>query len=251
MNSKHNTQPSTQEAAPVKIIPENFTPSAELQRLESKFKARKQAYLDTQAAYGECDQETQRLEQTAQALETEAEQANATWKELAMMHGADQRKINAEVERGVKLKMDAEKFRRTVQVREELRFELVMQMKQARDEAASAGWAVRSHAIKENIDALLATEGLGELVGELRALVRLAEQEQVTALQGETLGSLLASTAVAPVGAPRAEQISFYLPRAVVGELPQGITGMQLQAFKLSKGATTRITEARALAHAE
>lgn len=216
------------------ITPTSFTPSPELQQQLEHFKACRLAYQEAQGVYQQTVQETGRLEQTAEALEAEAEAANASWKEMAKGRHADQRKINAEVERSVQLKMDAEKFRRTASVRQELHGELVVQMAEARAAALAASRAARSRYVDERLQALLATEGLGELLGEL---MKLAEHA------GVDFGSRLAQ-----VAKPSGDALAFLdrigVPGPVEGEA-RNIEGINLAALKLSAGKTESIIEAR------
>lgn len=216
------------------INPASFTPSPELQQQMEDFQARRQAYQEVQAVYQQSVQETSRLEQAADALEGEADSANASWKEMAKGRAVDQRKINAEVERSVQLKMDAEKFRRTASVRQELHGELVVQMADARAAALAASRAVRRRYVDERLQALLATEGLAELLGELMKLAEYA---------GVDFGSRLAQAAK-----PAGDALTFLdrvgVPGPVEGEARQ-IEGINLAALKLSGGKTDSIIEAR------
>lgn len=216
------------------ITTTSFTPSPVLQQHLEEFQSRRQAYQEAQAVYQQSVQETRRLEQTADALEGEADAANASWKEMAKDRHVDQRKINAEVERSVQLKMDAEKFRRTASVRQELHGELVVQMAEARAAVLAASRAVRGRYVDERLQALLATEGLAELLGELMKLAEYA---------GVDFGSRLAQ-----VAKPGGDALAFLdrvgVPGPVEGEARQ-IEGINLAALKLSGGQTDSIIEAR------
>lgn len=237
------------------ITPDSFTPSPELQQQLVAFRASRQAYTDIQAAFQQAVQETRRLEHTAEALEAEAEAANAAWKAMAKDRHADQRKINAEVDRGVQLKMDAEKFRRTVSVREELHGEFVVQMAKARAAAVDACKAVRSRYTAERVQALLATEGLAELLGELRGLLDHAASAEghgslMAELKTRDLGQLLELTARKADNAEPAIFIETAVPAAIDGEAMGGHSGLTLRALEMSNGQTTSIIEARRLARA-
>lgn len=237
------------------INPASFTPSPELQQLLEDFQASRQAYQEAQGVYQRTVQETVRLEQAAEALEAEAEAANASWKEMAKGRHADQRKINAEVERSVQLKMDAEKFRRTASVRHELHGELVVQMAKARAAALDACRAVRSCYTAERVQSLLATEGLAELLGELRGLLKHAANTHghgslMAELKTHELGHLLELTARKVDGAEPAIFIETAVPAAIDGEAMGVHGGLTLQALEMSNGQTTSIIEARSLARA-
>ena len=179
--------------------PESFTPSPALQQMTRTALELREAYQSAQRTFTECEQETRRLEQVAAALDAEAAQAEQAGKELAMAPEADQRKINAAFEHAAKQRMDAEKYRRTAQMRGELRFLLIKQMDSARAAAAPACSAVTTQGIRERVANLLETEGLAALVGELRALLKLAEAEGMADVRdgiiGLELGRLLESVA--------------------------------------------------------
>jgi hypothetical protein len=232
----------------MQIIRNSFTPSPELQQQLETFHASRLAYLEEQDVYTATVKETSRLEQAAEALEAEAEEANSSWKAMAKDRHADQRKINAEVERSVQLKTDAEKFRRTASVREELHSELIVRLAEARAEASHWCNAVRSRYMIERIQALLATEGLAELLGELHELVEYgAQAEGYGSLMGELkakdFGSLLAT-----VVKQGAEPITLFsetaLPTPVTGEV-LALGGIELEALRQSNGQTTSIIRAR------
>lgn len=231
--------------------PESFTPSPELQRMTSTALELREAYQDAQRKFSECEQETRRLEQVAAALDAEADQAEQAGKELAMAREADQRKINAAFEHAAKQRMDAEKYRRTAQMRGELRFLLVKQMDSARAAAAPACSAVTTQGIRERVANLLETEGLAALVGELRALLKLAEDEGMAdvrdGISGLELGRLLDSVAATPEARPDAA-VRICLPARIAGEMPAGLSSLQLKAFELSKGQTLNLHDARQLA---
>jgi hypothetical protein len=227
----------------------SFTPSTELQQQVEAFQAARQAYIETQDVYLATVEETRRLERTAEALEAEAEEANASWKAMAKARHADQRKINAEVERAVQRKMDGEKFRRTASVREELHGEIVVQMAKARAAVQGACRAVRSRYTSERVQALLATEGLAELLGELRALLDHAAAAEghgslMAELKTSDFGQLVALTASKADSDTPAIFIETAVPHAVAGEVRSG-GGIELAALEMSNGQTTNIIEAR------
>lgn len=233
----------------------SFTPSTELQQQLEAFHASRQAYQEAQCAYQQTVQETQRLEQTADALEAEAEEANAACKALAKASPVDQRKINAEAERHVQLKMDAEKFRRTAGVRQELHGELVVQMAETRAAALDACKAVRSRYTAERVQALLATEGLAELLGELRGLLEHAANAEgygslMAELKTRDFGQLLELTARKADNPEPAIYIETAVPARIDGEARGNHSGLTLQALQMSNGQTTSIIEARRLARA-
>jgi hypothetical protein len=124
-------------------------------------------YRQLQQQFGEIVKETKRLDQAAAALEAEAGQANASWKDMAKARTADQRKINTEIERSVQLKQDAEKYRRTASAREELHGEFVTKMAHARFALARFVEPLNQEYRGERIQKLLATEGLTEMLSEL------------------------------------------------------------------------------------
>lgn len=231
--------------------PDSFTPSPALQRMTSTALELREAYQDAQRTFTECEQETRRLEQVAAALDAEADQAEQAGKELAMSRKADQRKINAAFEQAAQQRMDAEKYRRTAQMRGELRFLLIKQMASARGAAAPACRAVTAQGIREQVAALLETEGLAALIGELRALLKLAEDEGMAevcdGISGLELGRLLESVAATPEARPGAA-VRICLPASIAGEMPAGLSSLQLKAFELSKGQTLNLSDARQLA---
>lgn len=200
------------------------------QEHHAKFIEARDVYRDSQETYQQTVQETARLEQAALALEAEAEQANANWKEMAKGRHADQRKINQEVERSVQLKMEAEKYRRTASVREELHGEIVVQMAKARDNVNAQCTAVLGLYREERIAALLAalaTEGVPELLRELRDLA------------GEDFNGLVAKTATKaePSTSPLLQEI--HLPQVIRGEIvPKN--GMEMARLEQSGGKSVR-----------
>lgn len=196
------------------------------------FTAARAEYLQTQESYQVTVKETARLMQTAQALEAEAEQVNVSWKAMAMARHADQRKINQEVERSVQLKMEAEKYRRTASVREELHGGIVVQMAKARGNVSDLCTSLRSRYRDERIAALLNTEGLRELLRELLDLA------------GDDFGSLLAKTANQAEGNTSTVLAEIFMPRPIAGEfLPKN--RMELHRLEMSGGKST----SHAIAH--
>ena len=196
------------------------------QEQHAKFVAARSAYHESQETYQATVRETARLEQAAQALEAEAEQANNSWKEMAKARHADQRKINQEVERSVQLKMEAEKYRRTAGVREELHGEIVVQMAKARADVSTNITALRDLYCNERIAALLATEGLPELLRELRDLA------------GDDFKGHLDKTAdqAEPIASPVLDEI--HAPKIIPGEIvPKN--GMEMRRLEISGGKTT------------
>ncbi|MFK1443991.1 hypothetical protein ACIUZJ_29900 [Pseudomonas aeruginosa] len=201
--------------------------SATFQEQHDKFTEARRAYVEIQDTYRATVQETNRLIQAAQALEAEAEQANASWKEMAKARHADQRKINQEVERSVQLKMEAEKYRRTASVREELHGEIVVQIARARSVVSAACTGLRGRYREERIAALLATEGLGDVLRELRDL----GGEDFTNLVGK------AASQAAAIPAPLLDGI--HVPPTISGEIvPQN--GMEMARLEQSGGKSVR-----------
>ncbi len=147
------------------------------------------AYLDSQTAFLEVTKETERLEMAAQALDAEAAETDADWKEQAKARRADQRKINQTVERAVELKMEAEKLRRIAAVRAELREEMLLRVIEARGEATAARLALhglyREQRSAALFEALKGTEGLPELLRELRELAGDAFDGMVSQIAGQ------------------------------------------------------------------
>lgn len=211
-----------------KTQPTSVDLSPLFQEKHADFIAARGAYIELHETYQATIQETGRLEQVAQALSTEAEQANTSWKNMAKARHADQRKINQEVERSVQLKMDAEKYRRTASVRAELHGEIVVQMAKARDEVSAQCTALRGLYRDERITTLmtgLVTEGIPELLRELRDLA------------GEDFNGLLAKTAnqAGPIASPLLNEI--HVPRIIPGEIvPKN--GMEMHRLEMSGGLT-------------
>ncbi len=201
--------------------------SATFQEQHDTFIEARRAYVEIQDTYRATVQETNRLIQAAQALEAEAEQANASWKEMAKARHADQRKINQEVERSVQLKMEAEKYRRTASVREELHGKIVVQIARARSAASAACTGLRARYREERIAALLATEGLGDVLRELRDL----GGDDFTNLVGK------AASQAAAIPAPLLDGI--HVPPTISGEIvPQN--GMEMARLEQSGGKSVR-----------
>ena len=196
------------------------------QEQHAKFVAARSVYHESQETYQATVRETARLEQAAQALEAEAEQANNSWKEMARARHSDQRKINQEVERSVQLKMEAEKYRRTAGVREELHGEIVVHMARARVDVSTHTTTLRGLYCDERITALLATDGLPELLRELRDLA------------GDDFKDHLDKTAdrAAPIASPVLDEIR--VPKIIPGEIvPKN--GMEMHRLEMSGGKST------------
>ncbi|SER48868.1 MULTISPECIES: hypothetical protein [Pseudomonas] len=149
---------------------EHTSLSPKVQEVLASFNEERDEYLDLQKQFSEVFQETNRLEMTAAAFEADAEKANAAWKEMAKARKADQRKINAEIERSVQLKQDAEKFSRTAAVRKELHGEFVIKLSEARFYLAQRVEPVNRVYRGERMNQLLATEGFVDLLHELYKL---------------------------------------------------------------------------------
>lgn len=201
--------------------------SATFQEQHDTFTEARRAYVEIQDTYRATVQETNRLIQAAQALEAEAEQANASWKEMAKARHADQRKINQEVERSVQLKMEAEKYRRTASVREELHGEIIVQIARARSAVSAACSGLRGRYREERIAALLATDGLGEVLRELRDL------------GGDDFANLVgkAASQAAAISMPVLDGI--HVPATIAGEVvPQN--GMEMARLEQSGGKSVR-----------
>ncbi len=201
--------------------------SVTFQEQHDTFIEARRAYVEIQDTYRATVQETNRLIQAAQALEAEAEQANASWKEMALARHADQRKINQEVERSVQLKMEAEKYRRTASVREELHGKIVVQIARARSAVSAACTGLRGRYREERIAALLATDGLGEVLRELRDL------------GGDDFANLVgkAASQAAAISMPVLDGI--HVPATIAGEVvPQN--GMEMARLEQSGGKSVR-----------
>jgi len=197
------------------------------QEQHDQFQTARDTYLDIQETYQATIKETARLEQAAQALDAQAVEATASWKAMAKARHADQRKINQEAERIAGLKMEAEKFRLTAEVRVELHGELVVQIAKARGEVSNKCTAVRGLYRDERVSTLLATEGLPELLRELRDL---AGSDDFARLVNQ------AASSVEPSAAPILDGVS--VPKTIPGELVTR-NGMELRRLELSGGTST------------
>lgn len=144
--------------------------SPELQHRLEEFEAQKAEYVEQQRAFQEATQETARLRAAAKALQAEADETNSTWKEMAKEHKADQRKINAQIERAVSLKQQAEGLHRTAEVREELHGTQIVGMADARLNLQKKAGVLNAAYRDERFKELLATAGLADVVAELFAL---------------------------------------------------------------------------------
>lgn len=197
------------------------------QERHALFLEAREAYLEAQETYQATIKETGRLEQAAQALEAQAEEATLDWKAMAKARHADQRKINQEAERITELKMEAEKFRRTVALRQELHGELVVQIAKARGAVSAQCTAVRGLYRDERLAALLAVEGLPELLRELR---QLTDEGQFANRVNEVANK------AASIEAPLLNSVT--IPSTIPGEIvPEN--GVALRRLELSGGKTT------------
>jgi len=206
-------------------IVSDFSPL--FQEQHAQFLDARKAYLEVQATYQATIKETARLEQAAQALDAQVEEATEGWKAMAKAPHADQRKINQEAERITALKMEAEKFRRTAELREELHGELVVQIAKARGAVSAHCTAVRGLYRDERVSALLAIEGLPELLRELRELTeegQFANRVNEIANKAESIEAPLLN--------------SVTIPRTIPGEIVAQ-NGADLRRLELSGGKTT------------
>ncbi len=146
---------------------------------------------------------------------------------MAKARHADQRKINQEVERSVQLKMEAEKYRRTASVREELHGEIVVQIARARLRSAQPVLDCGGRYHEERIAALLATEGLGEVLRELRDL------------GGDDFANLVGKAASQAAAIPMPVLDGIHVPATIGGEIvPQN--GMEMGRLEKSGGKSAR-----------
>ena len=212
--------------------PADLSPA--FQEHHARFMAARQAYLDSQAIYQQTVQETARLEQAAKALDAEYEQASTEWKAMAKALHVDQRKINKEADRIALLKVDADKYRVTAGMREELHGELAVQIAKARQIVEPQTSGLRNRYREERIEALsealIAAEGLPELLRELRDL------------SGDEFSSLLNNVA------SQAEPVEPTVLRMICTPAPLSSevipkTGMEMARFEASGGRTvSRLT---------
>lgn len=193
------------------------------QKRHAEFIEARQAYLDSQTIYQNTIKETARLEQAAKALDAEYAQASIEWKAMAKALSVDQRKINKEADRIALLKVDADKYRVTANMREELHGELAVQMAKARQIVDGHATGLQALYRQERIEALLATEGLSNLLRELREL------------SSDEFSNLLNKTAnqAEPIAAAVLREI--YTPAPLLGEvIPKN--GMEMMRFEASGG---------------
>ena len=166
--------------------------SQELQNRLISFDDQVTEYHQLQKDFVDMTKETARLNQTADALEAEATTANASWKTLAKEKTADQRKINTEIERGLKLKNDAEKFHRTAEVREELHHELSIKMIDARNNIKVQVHLLNNSYRSERLQELMRAEGFVEALSEIYALTSQNKKTEMAQLEKNS-GAILAS----------------------------------------------------------
>lgn len=129
-----------------------------LQQDLEAFDAQASSYLTMQKRRVEIIQETDRLEQAATALDAEAVTGTAACKAMAKDHKADQRKINTEIERVLKLKAEAGKFRDTASWRLELHSTATIDIAKTRRELEGKAIGLNARYRAERLKALLATE---------------------------------------------------------------------------------------------
>lgn len=195
------------------------------QKRHAEFIEARQAYLNSQTIYQNTIKETARLELAAKALDAEYAQASIEWKAMAKALNVDQRKINKEADRIGLLKVDADKYRVTANMREELHGELAVQMAKARQIVEGHVTGLQGLYRQVRIEALLTTKGLPELLRELREL------------SSDEFSNLLNKTAnqAEPVAATVLREI--YTPAPLLGEvMPKN--GMEMARFEASGGQT-------------
>lgn len=141
-----------------------------LQTEHDAFLKARESYLALQQTYQSTTKETGRLQQTAVALEQEASEANAAWKALAQAPRTDQRKINAEIERSIELKSNAETLQRTVSARQELQHQLVSKMAEARFYLHGKVRAINALYCQHRLEELLSDSAWLEAASEALAL---------------------------------------------------------------------------------
>ncbi len=171
--------------------------SPALQERVRAFEAERDDYLEQQRDFQDAMQETARLRATAEALAAESEEANAAWKEMAKERKADQRKINAQIERSVSLKQQADGLTNTAEVREELHRALAVGLAKARFKLKSSVSNVNAGFLAERLAFLLETPGLKDVLSEIYAISLHNHQLSVSAEENfirEVRGSLKASS---------------------------------------------------------
>jgi len=168
-----------------------------LQTEHDTFLKARESYIELQQTYQSTTKETGRLQQTAVALEQEASEAKAAWKALAQAPRTEQRKINAEIERSIELKSNAEKLQRTVEAKQELHHQLISQMAQARFNLNAKGRHVNSLYCQHRLEELLSNSAWVETAGEVlavsnRVLINERERYESFERQAEPLGPAIA-----------------------------------------------------------
>lgn len=196
----------------------------QIQKRLERFEERKADYLATQQQYQDVVQETNRLEQAAIAMDAEAQKANASWKGMAKSLRADQRKINAEIERSVKARQDADSFRLTAEIRQDLHGELVVQMAKARWDVVKMVEPI-NHAYRTwRQEAILATEGFLDNLAELYALFAEGFAAEINQMEGvEKIATLTTGDRQS-----RENTYQHAFGRLLVAKLPAGSPGFGL-----------------------
>lgn len=159
--------------------------SAELQQSIDQFETAKAEYVELQAYFTEITSERTRLIDAAAALDSEAAQANTTWKNHARERHVDQRKVNAEINREATLKQQAETMRYTASVRVELENTVIVKMAKARFSLSSMADNINLRGRDERLAELMATPGLGQTLQEIFAICRtrfISGLDQISAL---------------------------------------------------------------------
>jgi len=145
---------------------------ASLQSRAMKLRERVSEYQEQQQNYLQAKAETARLRESAAALDAEAEEANSTWKAMAMQRTAEQKKINAEIERCARLKEQAGALQRTAEVREELHAQLVVGLAEKRFGLNHSVDAINRDYQAHMLESLLATPGLKDTLSKIYSLTR-------------------------------------------------------------------------------
>lgn len=169
--------------------------SESLQASIVSFEEGKAKYVALQAQFLEMSQDNERLIKKANELEGQASRTDVAWKAEAKKPGADQEKINSEIERAEQLLKEAGRLRATVDARKSTFEKLNVQLAEARYDLRNKPAVINNDYRQAVLRNIMQREDVVKVLFELFTITRaLHDQERVN---GHTLTSWLGRDAEA------------------------------------------------------
>lgn len=213
------------------------------------FEKERAEYQREQNRFLEITKETKRLMAVAEALESEAEACDAQWKNLAEAEHVDQKKVNAEIERGIQARQKAQTVRITAEARGKLARLSILAMAAARFELTSIATMINATDLELHLEKVMADEAFRtaaraaysicetQCMAAVRAVERPTAPVDMRDVNGNAWRkfSTLLQRIIKADGLP-AVDISASIPTAVPGEIV-AVTLGGLNRLRTSGGA--------------